>query len=375
MSDLEHRDPAEVHRPLVPPGPLTAIGALVLVLAAALLLREVASLLVPVLFGLFLALVAWPMVGALERRGFGHMVALSITIVLVVVVVLAAFGVIALSVGELVLLVPRYQDRFATHVAGIREFLEGLGIDTDVEALLSLVSPGTIAGLVRPVASAISAAGVAIFVLVFTMLYALAGASSLESRARLAFGDRHGLLAGVERFGIDLRRYLVVRAMLGAFAAIAILVVLLVLGVPLPALWAFLVFAASFIPNIGTFIALVPTTVLAFLDGGLGTTVIVLVAYTAINFAQDQFLQPIVMGAELNLTPLVVFLAVVAWAWVLGAAGALLAVPLTVGLVAIMEAFPASRPAAALLRNRIEPPPGSEPEPDDDAFTTPAATD
>ena len=59
------------------------------------------------------------------------------------------------------------------------------------------------------------------------------------------------------------------------------------------------------------------------------------------------------MGSELNLSPLVVFLSVVLWAWVLGAAGALLAVPMTVGLVSIMESHPSTSGVAALLRNRV----------------------
>ena len=67
------------------------------------------------------------------------------------------------------------------------------------------------------------------------------------------------------------------------------------------------------------------------------------IGYALIDLAQDQFLQPLAMGSELNLSPLVVFVAVVAWAWILGAAGALLAVPLTVGLVMFLEAFPSSR--------------------------------
>jgi predicted PurR-regulated permease PerM len=60
------------------------------------------------------------------------------------------------------------------------------------------------------------------------------------------------------------------------------------------------------------------------------------------------------MGSELNLSPLVVFIAVIAWAWILGPAGALLAVPLTVGLVASLEAFPSSRGLASLMRSRTE---------------------
>jgi hypothetical protein len=64
-----------------------------------------------------------------------------------------------------------------------------------------------------------------------------------------------------------------------------------------------------------------------------------------------------------------VFISVLAWAWVLGAAGALLAVPLTVGLVAILEAYPASRRIAALLRNEVEPAPTTPVDPDADPFT------
>ena len=90
------------------------------------------------------------------------------------------------------------------------------------------------------------------------MIYALYGGAALQARAEAAFGERHALIAGPEQFGTDLRRYLLVRAQLGLFAAVLSFILLLVIGVPLPALWSFLVFAASFIPNIGTFIAVIP---------------------------------------------------------------------------------------------------------------------
>ena len=370
MSDPTPDGPTPVPT-LLARGPLLAVASFVLVLLAALLLREVASVIVPVLFGLFVALVAWPVVGAVERRGVRHGLALTIALAVVLAVVLVTAGIVVLSVGELVVQVPKYQDRLSGQIDALQKVLTQVGVTLDQEAITSVISPAQIAGFVRPVASAVSGAGVAIFVLAFTVIYAIAGGSSLGTRARQAFGEQHALISGVEQFGVDLRRYLWVRALLGVFAAVLVFLLLLVLGVPLPALWAFLVFAASFIPNIGTIIALIPPVILGFLDGGAATAVIIVIGYTLINFAQDHFLQPVVMGSELNLAPLVVFLSVIAWAWVLGAAGALLAVPLTVGLVAIMEAYPSSRPYAALLRSKIEPAPGTTPEPDADPFTAP----
>jgi len=337
--------------------PLTVVGGLVLVLVAGLALREVASLVVPVLFGLFIALTAWPMVGALERRGVRHAVALAATIVVVLAVGLVAAFVAALSVAELVVEIPTYEARLGATLAALRDLLAQLPIDLDLDAITAIFSPERIFGLVKPVVSSVSGAGGALFVLAFTMIYALAGGTSLRTRAAAAFGEQHPLVLGMERFGTDLRRYLVVRAKLGLFAAVLSLVLLLVLGVPFAVLWAILVFAASFVPNIGSVVAVIPPTILAYLDSGVGAAVLVVVGYALINLAQDQLLQPVVMGSQLNLSPLVVFIAVVVWAWILGPAGALLAVPLTVGLVMIIEAFPSSRGLAGLFRNSVEPQP------------------
>lgn len=335
-----------------------ALGALVLVVLAALGLREIASLIVPILFGLFLALLASPLVEALERRGASHRLALAAAVGVVLIVVIGVVAVIALSISQLVVLIPRYEDRLARVIEDLRAFLAGFGMDVDPEAIPGLLTPGALASFVQSTASAIGRTAGALFILAFTMMYALAGAHSLRARAETGLGERHPLLAGVGRFGLDLRRFLVVRAQLGLFAAVLVFVLLLVLGVPLPALWAVLVFAASFIPNVGTILALVPPSVLALLDSGLGAAAAVVIGFTLINFAQDYLLQPRMMGLELNLSPLVIFVSIIVWAWILGPAGALLAVPLTVAVVALLEAYPASRGVALLMRDHVEGDPG-----------------
>jgi predicted PurR-regulated permease PerM len=73
----------------------------------------------------------------------------------------------------------------------------------------------------------------------------------------------------------------------------------------------------------------VPPVALALLDHGPATAAIVLVALTAINLLLSNFLEPVLMGKQLGLSPLVVFLSLVFWGWLWGPAGMLLAVPLT----------------------------------------------
>jgi AI-2 transport protein TqsA len=333
-------------------GPLAAVGSFVLLLAAALALREVASLVLPVITGLLIALIVWPMVGALEARGLRSGLALASTIAIVLGVVLLAAGIAALSVGELVVQIPAYESRLSTAMTVLHDQLGRFAIGVDPA---TIISPERIFAVVDPVASAVSDAGGAMLVVAFTVIYALAGGKSLRARAAATIGERHPLLLGIQHLGTDLRRYLIVRTELGLFAAGLTMILLFALGVPLPVLWAVLVFVASFVPNIGAFIALIPPAVLAYLDGGPGVAAAVIVGYALINFVQDQFLQPVIMGSELNLSPLVVFIAIVVWAWILGPAGALLAVPLTVALAGLLEAFPSSRGLASLLRNNAEP--------------------
>ena len=76
-------------------------------------------------------------------------------------------------------------------------------------ALCGSPSTPNVASVGIRIASAVSSGGLAVFVLVVTMIYALVGARSLQERARGAYGPDHKLIMGIERFGVDLRRGLV----------------------------------------------------------------------------------------------------------------------------------------------------------------------
>ena len=162
-----------------------------LVLVGALALREVADLVVPVVFGLFLALVTAPLIGMLERRGARRAVALTITVLVVLAVVVATLGVIALSVGELVVQVPKYQaepdrrDRRRPGAARAVRHQHGPRRHHGV------IKPEQVMSLVRPIASAVSGAGAAIFI--------LASRSSMRSRGRRSCAPARSAFGGGTR--------------------------------------------------------------------------------------------------------------------------------------------------------------------------------
>ena len=99
--------------------------------------------------------------------------------------------------------------------------------------------------------------------------------------------------------------------------------------IPDPLVWGILAFITNYIPNVGFVVGLVPPAVLGLLEGGPGLMLLVIVVYSALNAVIQSVIQPRVVGEAVGLSGSVTFISLVFWAWVLGAVGALFAVPLT----------------------------------------------
>ena len=122
------------------------------------------------------------------------------------------------------------------------------------------------------------------------------------------------------------------------------------LGVDYALLWGLLAWFMGYIPSIGFMIALIPPVLMAYAQYGLNTALVVLVGYIVINGGVQNFYQPKVMGQRLKISPVVVFVGLFIWGYLLGGIGAILAVPMTLLVLIIMENFEGTRPLAVLMR-------------------------
>ena len=73
-------------------------------------------------------------------------------------------------------------------------------------------------------------------------------------------------------------------------------------------------------------------------------------SYVLINGGVQNIVQPKMMGKGLRISPLVVFISVIFWATVLGGMGALIAVPMTMIVMKILELSESTRWITALMR-------------------------
>ena len=112
---------------------------------------------------------------------------------------------------------------------------------------------------------------------------------------------------------------------------------LMIIGVDFAILWGFLAFLLNFIPNIGSAIAAVPAVLIALVQLGPGPAVLTAILYIVVNTIIGNVIEPKLLGKNLGLSVLVVFLSLIFWGWVFGTAGMLLAVPLTMTIKLILD--------------------------------------
>jgi hypothetical protein len=177
--------------------------------------------------------------------------------------------------------------------------------------------------------------------------------------APLPAAQRPHLVEALTGFAGATRQYVVVSTVFGLIVALVDVAALYWLDVPLPWLWGLLAFITNYIPNIGFVLGLIPPALLAMLQGGVRQAVLVIVAYSVINVVIQSLIQPKFVGDAVGLSVTLTFLSLVFWTFVIGPLGALLAVPLSLFVKALLvDADPDSRwldPLIAPGRQVVQP--------------------
>ena len=119
--------------------------------------------------------------------------------------------------------------------------------------------------------------------------------------------------------------------------ALANLVLLVVLGVNFPVIWCFLYFFLHFIPNLGFLISLVPPSLMALLMLGWKRALLVTGGLILTEMLGDYVVKPMLMRKGLHVSLFEITLSLMVWGFLLGPAGAILAVPLTLALRRYIE--------------------------------------
>ncbi len=286
-------------------------------------------------------------------------------VVLVYGVVVVMAGVVVLSAARLATILPQYAVEADSLRRGLGALLSTYGIGPDqVRDVLAGLDIGKIAGYVGVLLAGVVGLATNLVFLLSLLLFISIESSGADARLAMVLADRPLLGAALARFTTGIRRYLIVTTIFGLLFGLIDTVALLLLGIPLAVTWGLLAFITNYIPYVGFWLAVLPPAVLGLLVGGPRTMVIVVVLYLVVNFILTSLVQPHFVGDAVGLSITVTFLALVFWGWLLGPVGAVLAVPLTLLVKAILvDSDPQAGWAAALLGSAPALPEATEADP------------
>ena len=184
------------------------------------------------------------------------------------------------------------------------------------------------------------------------LVFMLLEAARLPDKVKEAFGGRDLSNEYFKKIADDTWNYMKIKTIICFLTGLATTIGLWFLGVEYAILWGLLMFFLNYIPNIGQIIASVPPILLALIDGGVSTAILVTAWLVFVNTVFGIGVEPRFLEQGLGISSLVVLLSLIFWGWLLGPVGMFLSAPLTMVMKIVLQNDPKTRWIAVLLSNR-----------------------
>jgi predicted PurR-regulated permease PerM len=314
--------------------------------------RTLAWLIAPVLLALVIVVALMPVQRWLLRHGCPRWVSATVLLLLVWAVLLSFVALLVVSVAQLAALLPDYAPEFNTLLRSVQNDLNDAGVVSgQLSDLVGEIDYGQLVGVATGLLASLTDAASTLLLLLSALVFLAIESGGFGRRLALIAAERPHLLIAMGLFARGTRSYLLVSTVFGFFVAVGDTIALAIIGVPLPLLWGLLSFITNYVPNIGFVLGLLPPALLALLDGGWSDMWAVVIVYSVLNFVIQTLIQPRFVGDSVGLSMTVTFIALLFWGWALGALGALLAIPLTLLVKALLvDVDPRGHWLDALLR-------------------------
>jgi AI-2 transport protein TqsA len=321
-------------------------------------MKLAAPLLIPFLLAIFLAIILTPLYFSMMKHGLPSWLAMLILIL--------SFGLLmstAVTVGVRSLIsfggdLQGYQDAIQKQLSTFEVWLGEHGVEAPEMIIADTINPSAIFGMLKSTASTFTdMAGNALIIFII-VVFILLEAAMLPDRIRQIPSVREESLTRLKIITENVRNYVAIKTVMSLITGGLVAGMLFASGTKNALIMGLLAFLLNYIPNVGSILASVPGILMTLAERGPGWAIAVAIGYMAINVGISNGVEPRFMGRGLGLSPLIILLNMVFWAWVLGPVGMLLAAPLAMLLKIALEGFSDTRGVAILMG------PPSLPDPD-----------
>ncbi|MFH1195374.1 MAG: AI-2E family transporter [bacterium] len=325
---------------------LIGAAACVIIIAGINLAQSVVVLF---LVSIFLALLGAPPVLWLKQKRVPSWFAVLIVMAVMIIILILIGAQIGTSISGFSNELPLLQSRIREQVSELTSLLTSKGFVVTEKFFLEYINPEAVMKLTAGLLSGLSSLLSDLLLILLTVTFILLEVSSFPVKLRAILGDPNHAFPRFTKFVADMQRYMVIKTLINLTAGILITVWMYILGVQFPVLWGFLAFLLHYIPNIGAIISAIPAALLALVEIGMGSALLVIAGNLLVGLIIGNMIEPRLMGRKLGLSTLVVFLSLIFWSSLLGLIGAILSIPLTMAVKFAFESNESTRWIAVLL--------------------------
>ena len=337
-------------------GTLPVVGLFALALVAAIYLGR--AILMPILFGMLMAVVLAPLVERLSRLHIPEPLGAA-------AVMLAAVGMLVLAVELLVLpawevlaeLPVQAQALLGQLLEWLRSFRLGNWLtprdsaDLGKQATAHATAQGiSMTGVLLKSAQSFIISAVSASLLAYFLLSS--GDLFLTKLVRVlpSVRDKVRAVTVVRTVQREVATYFASLTMINIGLGFGVMLLTWAFGLPMPWFWGAMVALLNFVPYIGASVSalLLFLAGMAFTDS-TGQALLLLTCFVGVTFVEGQLINPLLVGKRLALNPTVVFVALVFWGWMWGVGGMLLAVPLLIIIKKFADQTPGWEAVAEFL--------------------------
>lgn len=309
---------------------LNQIVIIAVIILAVIGMKYIAPVLGPVLISIFIAMMIYPFLMWLKKKGFSYNISILITILVTFLLGAGLLAILVDSLSQLAAAAPTItidpNSLLATYANQI------------IQLLLSNIPLENIAGFIE--------IG---FFLLFAVIFLIYELPYVKSRLEKGFGkDSPALKHTFELVG-DFIEYFVIRIKVNLFAAVGFFAVFLMFDINFAVLWGILTFVLGFIPYIGIMLAAIPPILIAWAKYGIWGALGITILFVIINTIAESYVFPKLTGKGLQMSVYIVFISLFIWGWLMGLIGMFLAVPLTIIVIKYLENFKETRWLALLM--------------------------
>ena len=331
--------------------PLLGAAAVVIVVFG---LKYSSDVLAPIFLAATLAILFTPALWWLEKKGVPSWLALVLMVLALGGFIVLMIFVLTTSLEQLSLHLPEYAALLHQRIDALGAALGTIGIDLQ-GSLNTMVGDTTeVAHSAINIALGVLSNGVAIVFFLFLLFLMLVESRSVATKFQTRLQTGNNVVIQLGNYTRQIQKQYRIQAMSNLLSAVALTVEFLLFRIDGAFLWGFLAFILGFIPNVGLIIACLPAVAIAFILYGWGTALVILVIGIILNAAMDNAVTPRIYGKGLNLPVLLVFVSFLFWSWVFGFVGALLAIPATLFVKALLQGRQETRFLVVLLSGKVD---------------------